>query len=45
MAAGLNAVYIPHSRTWVLERDEIQTDGASGTLIVLERFADLLRHF
>jgi putative hydrolase of the HAD superfamily len=45
MAAGLNAVYIPHSRTWVLERDEIQADGAPGTLIVVERFADLRHHF
>ncbi len=43
LAAGLNAVYIPHPRTWGLEREEIQS--ANGRLLVLENFADLRRHF
>ena len=43
LAAGLNAVYIPHPRTWGLEREAIQS--ADGRLLVLENFADLRRHF
>jgi len=43
LAAGLNAVFIPHSRTWGLEREEIQE--ANGRLLILESFAELRRHF
>jgi putative hydrolase of the HAD superfamily len=43
LAAGLNAVFIPHPHTWTLERQEIQP--GQGRLIVLERFADLRHHF
>jgi putative hydrolase of the HAD superfamily len=43
LAAGLNAVYIPHARTWGLERGEIQN--ANGRLMVLSSFADLRQHF
>jgi putative hydrolase of the HAD superfamily len=43
LAAGLNAVFIPHSRTWGLEREEIQN--ANGRLLILEGFADLRQHF
>ncbi len=40
---GLGAVYIPHARTWSLETEEIRNGG--GRLLVLEKFADLRRHF
>lgn len=40
LAAGLNAVFIPHAHTWVLERQGIRRSG-TGRLIELERFADL----
>jgi putative hydrolase of the HAD superfamily len=43
LAAGLNAVYVPHPRTWGLEKEEIQ--GANGRLLILESFSDLGRHF
>jgi putative hydrolase of the HAD superfamily len=43
LEAGLNAVYIPHPRTWSLEREEIQA--ANGHLLVLENFAGLRHHF
>jgi putative hydrolase of the HAD superfamily len=43
LAAGLNAVFIPHPHTWTLERQEIQP--GRGRLLVLERFADLMEHF
>lgn len=43
LEAGLNAVYIPHPRTWSLEHEKIQP--ANGRLLVLENFAGLRRHF
>ncbi|HKW96771.1 MAG TPA: HAD family hydrolase [Bryobacteraceae bacterium] len=43
LAAGLNAVYIPHPRTWGLEREEIQR--ANGRLLILENFGGLRLHF
>jgi len=43
LEAGLNAVFIPHPHTWILERQEIRS--GEGRLLVLERFADLKDHF
>lgn len=43
LEAGLNAVYVPHPRTWVLERQEI--GNGRGQLLIVERFSDLRRHF
>jgi len=43
LEAGLNAVYVPHPRTWTLERQEIRDGG--GQLLILERFSDLGLHF
>ena len=40
LAAGLNAVFVPHAHTWVLERQEIVESG-KGRLLVVERFGDL----
>jgi putative hydrolase of the HAD superfamily len=45
LAAGLNAVFIPHHATWRLEEQEISADGGPGQLLVLERFRDLAKHF
>ncbi len=39
LEAGLNAVFVPHARTWTLERQEISDGG--GRLRVVERFSDL----
>ncbi len=44
LEAGLNAAFIPHAHTWVLEKQDIRHAG-NGTLLVLERFADLRAHF
>ena len=41
--AGLNAVFIPHARTWTLEREEVRE--ADGRLMKLTRFAELRHHF
>ena len=43
LEAGLRAVFIPHTHTWSLEREEIVN--ADGSLLVLERFSDLRDHF
>lgn len=43
LEAGLNAVYVPHARTWELEKQEIREGG--GRLLTVERFADLRTHF
>jgi putative hydrolase of the HAD superfamily len=44
LAAGLNAVYIPHPHTWHLEHEEIEPTGA-GRLITLSTFVELRTHF
>lgn len=43
LAAGLNAVFIPHNCTWMLEHEELAT--GPGQLRVLERFSMLREHF
>jgi putative hydrolase of the HAD superfamily len=43
LEAGLRAVFVPHERTWTLEREEIRD--ADGRLMVVQRFADLLDLF
>ena len=43
LEAGLNAVFVPHARTWVLEKEEIRP--GAGRLLVVDRFSDLRRHF
>ena len=44
LAAGLNAVYIPHPHTWRLEHEEVQNTG-EGQLLTLSTFADLRTYF
>lgn len=44
LAAGLNAVYIPHPHTWRLEHEEIVPAG-TGQLLTLTRFSELRDHF
>jgi putative hydrolase of the HAD superfamily len=43
LEAGMNAVYIPHPRTWRLEHEKIQEVGER--LLVLENFAGLRQYF
>jgi putative hydrolase of the HAD superfamily len=43
LAAGLNAVFVPHAFTWVLEKQEIQP--GNGRLLTLSSFSELRRHF
>jgi putative hydrolase of the HAD superfamily len=44
LRAGVNAVYVPHPRTWVLEREEIQPVNGR-RLLRIDRFSDLRKHF
>ena len=43
LAAGLNAVFIPHLHTWRLEKEEIVH--SNGRLLTVQRFRDLRAHF
>jgi len=45
IAAGLNAVFIPHADTWILERAELCTAPEGQTLLTLERFQLLCEVF
>jgi putative hydrolase of the HAD superfamily len=44
LRAGLNAVFVPHARTWVLEKEEVR-NGGPGRLMIVEQFSELRRHF
>lgn len=44
LEAGLNAVFVPHERTWTLERQALREPGP-GRLEIVERFSDLRRLF
>jgi len=43
LEAGLNAVFVPHAHTWVLEKQAIRP--GSGKLLVVDSFGELKRHF
>jgi putative hydrolase of the HAD superfamily len=43
LEAGLNAVFVPHQHTWVLEKQELRA--GAGKLLVLEGFRELREHF
>ena len=45
LAAGLNAVFIPHDQTWVLEHQDLDPIPDGQRRLTIERFADLTRHF
>ncbi len=45
LAAGLNAVFVPHDMTWVLEHEEVDQPSRGSQLLVVERFSDLRMHF
>ena len=45
LAAGLNAVFVPHDQTWILEHEEVGQPLPARQLIVVERFSALRSHF
>jgi len=45
LAAGLNAVFVPHGNTWILEHEELAPAQPPAQLLVLEKFVQLQDHF
>ena len=45
LAAGLNAVFVPHGQTWILEHDEIVPPTPPSRLLTVEKFGELRKHF
>jgi putative hydrolase of the HAD superfamily len=45
LAAGINAVFVPHGNTWILEHDEVAEAKPPSKLLVVETFAGLREHF
>jgi putative hydrolase of the HAD superfamily len=45
LAAGLNAVFVPHDYTWILEHEEVDQAQPPCRLLVVESFAKLKEHF
>jgi len=43
LQSGLNAVFIPHSATWELEKSELES--GTGRLLILAAFRELRSHF
>ena len=43
LQSGLNAVFIPHSATWELEKAELES--GTGRLLILSAFRELRGHF
>lgn len=45
LAAGINAVFVPHDNTWVLEHETVNAVPDGLRLLEVERFRDLREHF
>ncbi|SEF71697.1 putative hydrolase of the HAD superfamily [Bryocella elongata] len=45
LGAGLNAIFIPHDFTWVLEHEVVDAAPQGQTLMELEKFAELVKFF
>ena len=45
LAAGMNAVFVPHGDTWILEHEEVNPAPQGQKLLIVGRFAELREHF
>src|SRR5436309_8396301 len=45
LAAGLNAVFVPHGDTWILEHEELSSPTPPSRLLLVESFENLREHF
>jgi len=45
LLAGVNAIFIPHDNTWILEHEDVIGDGFTGNLLTLGGFGELREHF
>ena len=45
LSAGLNAVFVPHDQTWILEHEELCQPVGACRLLIVENFSQLRAHF
>jgi putative hydrolase of the HAD superfamily len=45
LGAGINAVFVPHDETWILEHEELANPQPPSRLLVVDNFAELLKYF
>jgi putative hydrolase of the HAD superfamily len=45
LRAGINAIFVPHDDTWILEHEELAAAPPPSELLVLKTFAELTNHF
>ena len=45
LEAGINAVFVPHDNTWILEHETVNQPANGARLLQLEKFGDLRKHF
>jgi putative hydrolase of the HAD superfamily len=45
LGAGLNAIFVPHGDTWILEHEEVAAAPPNQKLLIVGRFAELREHF
>ena len=45
LGAGLNAVFVPHDDTWVLEHEEVAQPRPPSRLLIVNGFSELTNHF
>jgi putative hydrolase of the HAD superfamily len=45
LCAGINAVFVPHDDTWILEHEDLAPALPPRRLLVLTAFAELTQHF
>jgi len=45
LGAGINAVFVPHDDTWILEHEELAPVQPPSRLLVLSAFVELTEHF
>jgi putative hydrolase of the HAD superfamily len=45
LAVGMNAVFVPHGNTWILEHDEVAEPTPPSRLLTVEKFRQLCEYF
>jgi len=45
LAAGINAVFVPHDNTWILEHESVNEVPDGLRLLQVKKFAELRKHF
>ena len=45
LSAGINAVFVPHDQTWILEHESLDAAPEQARLLRVDRFSDLQKHF